>query len=40
LAFFTPQIATVTDARQRTGQSPDNGDRDALIPAPHDLVAE
>ena len=31
--FITPQIATVTDASQRTGQSPDNGDRDALIPA-------
>ena len=31
--FITPPIATVTDARQRTGQGPDDGDRDALIPA-------
>ena len=31
--FITPRIAAATDARQRTGQSPDNGDRDALIPA-------
>ena len=31
--FVTPQTATAAEATQRARQSPDNGDRDPLIPA-------